>query len=59
MQLFLSLLESEIDDNATTLWKAQSAERRAEALTVLARMIAKAVETPSGPLVESKELGDE
>lgn len=59
MQLFLSLLETEIDDDATTLWKAQSTARRAEALTVLARLIAKAVETPSVPTAESKEQGNE
>jgi hypothetical protein len=59
MQLFLSLLETEIDDNATTLWKAQSTERRAEALTVLARMIAKAVEAPSGSIAKNKEQGHE
>jgi len=59
MQLFLSLLETERDNDATTLWKAQSTERRAEALTVLARLIVKAVETPSGAPAESKEQGNE
>lgn len=58
MQLFLSLLETKIDDDATTLWKSQSTGRRAEALTVLARLIAKAVEAPR-PIEERKEQGGE
>jgi|HubBroStandDraft_1064217.scaffolds.fasta_scaffold47335_2 hypothetical protein len=58
MQLLLSLLETEPEEDASTIWKGQSAERRAEALAVLARLIAKAVEAPTGP-DESKELGDE
>lgn len=59
MQLLLSLLETESDDDASTIWKAQSAERRAETLAVLGRLIAKIVEAPTSPVDESKEQGDE
>jgi hypothetical protein len=59
MQLLLSLPETESEDSASTIWKAQSAERRTETLAVLGRLIAKAVEAPTCPVDERKEQGDE
>lgn len=57
-QLLLSLLEKAPDDATTNVWQAQNIQHRAEALSVLGRLIAKAA-APGEPIAGSEEPSDE